>query len=253
MVSARLILYIGLFNESLNSSTYMWPIPWYYKWTESERFFHEIMQATVPIQPEFEVRPMIADENKVDTIIHALIECQAKSNQYMLFTSNDLIVKPGVYAALKQHIDAGNDMAFLNDNCNGSMGFMLLKVTQEVIVFWKTVRSGMADKTELDELSAEVLASYPGSWAYLDHKAFTFTNTIDPFQSYVVLQLPSSRIGADEGLEKEFGAAEKIFVAAQHMDVEPYMKYVSEDIIPFIYRFQEIIIRTYQETSAGNS
>ena len=223
-------------------------IPWYYKWTESERFFHEIMRATVSAQPEFELRPILNDENKVDTIIHALIECQAKSNQYMLFTSNDLIVKPGVYAALKQHIDAGNEMTFLNDDCNGSMGFMLLKVTQEVIGFWKTVRSGMGDKTELDELSAEVLASYPGSWAYLDHKVFTFTNTIDPLQSYVVLQLPSSRIGVDEGLEKEFGAAEKIFVAAQHMDVEPYMQYVSEDIIPFIYRFQEIIIRTYQES-----
>jgi hypothetical protein len=231
----------------------MLPIPWYYKWTESERFLHEIMQATVSAQPEFELRPMLNDENKVDTIIHALIESQAKSNQYMLFTSNDLIVKPGVYTALKKHLDAGNDMAFLNDDCNGSMGFMLLKVTHDIIGFWKTVRSGMGDSVELDLLSADLLASYPGSWAYLDHKVFTFTNTIDPSEPYVVLQLPSSRIGVDEGLEKEFGAAEKIFVAAQHMDVEPYMKYVSEDIIPFIYRFQEIIIRTYQEVAAGNS
>jgi hypothetical protein len=196
---------------------------------------------------------MLNDENKVDTIIHALIECQAKSNQYMLFSSNDLIVKPGVYAALKQHIDVGNDMIFLNDDCNGSTGFMLLKVTQEVIGFWKTVRSGMGEKDQLDQLSCELLATYPGSWAYLDHKIFTFTNTVDPSEPHVVLQLPSSRIGAEEGLEKEFNAAEKIFVAAQHMDVEPYMQYVSEDIIPFIYRFQEIIIRTYQEVSAGNS
>jgi hypothetical protein len=51
----------------------------------------------------------------------------------------------------------------------------------------------------------------------------------------------------DEGLEKEFNMAEKVFVAAQYMEIEPYMKYVTLDVIPFIYRFQEIYIRSHQQ------
>lgn len=223
----------------------MLPLPWYYKWTESERFFHEIIQATVSPQREIELRPMLNDESKVETIIHSLVEAQAKSNQYLIFSNNDLIIKAGVYDALKPYIDAGNDMAFLNDDCSGSLGFVLLKVSQEVIGFWKTVNPS------INKVSPEILASYPGSWAYLDHKAFTFTHAIDSSSPFVVLQLPSSDIGTDENLQKEFNMAERVFVSAQHMDIEPYMKHVAEDIIPFIYRFQEILIRSYQD--AANS
>jgi hypothetical protein len=47
-------------------------------------------------------------------------------------------------------------------------------------------------------------------------------------------------------LGKEFDFAEKIFITAQHIDIEEYMKYVDPDIIPYIYKFQEILFKSHQ-------
>ena len=48
-------------------------------------------------------------------------------------------------------------------------------------------------------------------------------------------------------LGKELNMAEKIFNMAQHLNIESYMEYVPENIIPFIYKFQEILHNSYME------
>ena len=45
---------------------------------------------------------------------------------------------------------------------------------------------------------------------------------------------------------EEFNMAEKIFSTAQHIDIQSYMQYVKEDIIPYIYKFQELLYKSHQ-------
>jgi hypothetical protein len=49
------------------------------------------------------------------------------------------------------------------------------------------------------------------------------------------------------GFGKEFDFAEKIFTMAQHIELQPYMQYVPENVIPFIYKIQELIFLTHKE------
>jgi len=245
----------------------MAPIPWYYMWSEKYRFFYEIMKDTAN-QPEFELRPIHVPQErfddelykakgehfwygsliKVDMVINSLVECIAKGDPYLLFTDIDIVVKPGVYDALKPYIDADNDMVFLKEGAHTNIGFILLKASESVISFWKTIRSMMIEKEGLDQVYIhQMLDSYPGKWTHFDNQVFACTNTWTGSKPFVMIQLLCSRIGMDEGLEKEFNMAEKVFVAAQYMEIEPYMKYVTLDVIPFIYRFQEIYIRSHQQ------
>jgi hypothetical protein len=245
----------------------MAPIPWYYMWSERYKFFSEIMKHTAN-QPEFALRPIHVPQErfddelykkngehfwygsliKVDMVINSLVECAAKGDQYLLFTDIDIIVKPGVYDAMKPYIEGDNDMIFFKEGSNTNIGFILLKVSESVITFWKTIRAMMIEKEGLDQVYIhQMLDSYPGKWTHFDNQIFAFTNTWDGFKPFVIMQLSCSRIGADEGLEKEFNMAERVFLAAQHMEIESYMKYVTLDVIPFIYRFQEIYIRSHQQ------
>ena len=242
-------------------------VPWYYMWSEKYKFFYEIMKDTAN-QPEFELRPIHVPQErfddelykakgehfwygsliKVDMVINSLVECVGKRNPYLLFTDIDIIVKPGVYDALKPYIEADNDMVFFKEGPNTDIGFILLKVCESVIAFWKTVRSMMIEKSGLDQCYIQqMLESYPGKWTHFDSKLFASKNTWDGSKPYVMLQLTCSRVGEDEGIEKEFNMAERVFLAAQHMEIESYMKYVTLDVIPFIYRFQEIYIRSHQQ------
>ena len=66
-----------------------------------------------------------------------------------------------------------------------------------------------------------------------------------------MMKLDCSRIGKEEGLEPQFNIAERLFIAAQHVEMEKYMQYVSKEIISFLYTFQEIYIRSRE--SASNS
>lgn len=246
------------------------PIPWYFMWSEKYRFFYEIMKNTAN-QPDFELKPIevqqaVFDDElyavptehfwygsmiKVDMVINSLLEAAALSKPYILFSDIDLVVKPGVHAALQPYLE--NEMVFLNEaNEKAGIEFMLLKPTESVIGFWKMVRNRMVGEKGLDQDHVnDLLPSFGGQWAKFDQQTFTSTKTWTGSSPFVVMQLQCSRIGKEEGLEEQFNMAERLFIAAQHIPMEPYMKYVTTETISFLYTFQEIYIRSHD--SASNS
>jgi hypothetical protein len=91
----------------------------------------------------------------------------------------------------------------------------------------------------------DLILTYGGKWTKFDSQIFTCSNIWNGSKEFSIMQPLSSCLG------KEFDFAEKIFVTAQHIEIEEYMKYVPEDIIPFIYKFQEIIFKSYKESAAN--
>ena len=108
-------------------------------------------------------------------------------------------------------------------------GILYLKNTSEVREFWSSV-----DTIE------ESIASFKGRWSKFSKKSVS-TDTWDKNSEFNVLHLLSSGFG------KEFDFAEKIFIMAQHIELQPYMQHVPEDIIPFIYKIQELLFLTHKE------
>jgi hypothetical protein len=179
---------------------------------------------------------------KIDLLIERLETTDAP---YILFTDIDLVSKPNIYKNLKSHIDRGDTMVFLdeaplNTEINVwklNIGFVLLKVCPEVIDFWKKVKSCMIETPGHDQTYVNMLIKdYKGSYAKFDGQLFTCSNTWNRQTPFSILQPLSS------GLGKEFDFAEKIYSTAHHLDVQPYMKYVPEYIIPFIHKFQEFML-----------
>jgi hypothetical protein len=201
-------------------------VPWYYR--NTNEFFSEILKESV--ESEFELKA-VSGQKREESVLCALIEARAKGIPYIVFSDVDLIIKPGLYTALKPYMadDNKNDMCLLNYYS----GFMLLRVSQNVIDFWKTPSS----------LTIDDLKSYPGTCIAFD-KQFTSTDVWDGKSEYVVLEVPCS---LTDGYGASMNMAEKVFCLAQHMDLEPYMKYVPSEAIESIYKFQEIYIRSYQE------
>jgi hypothetical protein len=239
-------------------------------WSEKYRFFYEIMKDTAN-QPEFELKPIeiqqaVFDDElytvptehfwygsmiKVDMVINSLLEAAALSKPYILFSDIDLVIKPGVHAALQPYLE--NEMVFLDEvDSKAGIEFMLLKPTESVIAFWKMVRNKMVGQKGLDyDHVNDLLPSFGGRWAKFDQAIFTSTKTWNSRQPFVVMQLQCSRIGKEEGLEEQFNMAERIFISAQHIDLGPYMQYVTTETISFLYTFQEIYLRSHD--SASNS
>jgi len=235
-------------------------IPWYYMWSQKYRFFHEAI-TNLMTDTRLPLKPLHIDQSVFDKELyktegkHAwlgccikvdlLIQClkDAKGNHsHILFTDVDLIVKPGIYDRLKPYADSESTMVFLKESEHLNIGFILLKVCDEVIAFWEIVKEKMIEAPDHDQKYVnDLIAEYPGMWSTFDTEYFCCSNSWDGVKKFVVMQPLSSCLG------KEFDFAEKVFSAAQHMEIGPYMEYVPEDIIPFIYRFQEILIRSYQK------
>ena len=237
------------------------PIPWYYMWSENYRFFYEILKDYVK-ESEFIMSPIeIPQERfdselyqsedkhfwhgsliKVNAVIDSLTESQKNGHPYILFTDIDIIVKPGIYAEMKPYMESGIDMVYLKEGSTVNIGFMLLRVCSEVIDFWNQVRLKMIDNVGIDQnYINKMLPNYSGKHGTFDDQVFTLSNMWNRTTEYKVLQLLCSCLG------KEYNMAEKIFSAAQHINVEPYMKYVKPDIIPYIYAFQEYIYRQHKQ------
>jgi hypothetical protein len=235
-------------------------IPWYYMWSDNYRFFHEILKDSMK-EPEFTLKPIEIEQSrfdkelyqiegkhfwegsliKVDSILECLEKESDESEPYILFTDIDIIVKPGVHSALKPYIDDEYDMVFLKEGSTYNIGFLLLRRSKVVIDFWRKIREMMLEKVHLDQAYVnENISSFTGKYTLFHHQLFTCSNTWNQMAPFVVLQVLCSCMG------KEFNMAEKIFSTAQIMNVEPYMQYVKEDIIPYIYRFQEIIYKSHK-------
>jgi len=238
-------------------------IEWYYIWSDKYRFFHEILKDTVK-EPEFVINPIYIDQSYFDKNLyqvegkHSWNGCSLKidllierlrlaKTDYILFTDVDLIPKENIYKNLKQYIDNNQTQVFLQEGNHLNIGFILLKVCPEVIEFWESIKLKMVELPDHDQKYVnECIHKYKMKWTFFDTQIFTCSNIWNGTTEFSIMQPLSSCLG------KEFDFAEKIFVTAQHINLESYMKYVPENIIPYIYKFQEILYQTHKE-SAVNS
>lgn len=164
---------------------------------------------------------------------------QKSQYPYIIVSNGDFTVKPGIFKNLKLHIDASVTMGFLQEDGQLTSTFMLLKVCPEVIEFWGSLKQININ---------DAIKEYTGKWLLLDNQLFTTSDTWNMAKPYLVMKFKTS------GLGTQMDFAEKIFNAAQNLDIEPVMKYVPDEIIPFIYKFQELLYLSHQEVkSAGIS
>jgi len=233
-------------------------------WSEKYRFFHELFQNSMK-ESHFLVKPLHIDQSyfdnnlyqnkgqhswngctlKIDLLIEQLEKVDAP---YILFTDIDIIAKSDIYTNLKKHIEDEETMVFLQEGKQLNIGFILLKVCPEVIAFWKLVKEKMLEKPGHDQKYVnDLIADYQGKWTRFDNQKFTCSNTWDMTTPFSIMQPLSSCLG------KEFDFAEKIFSTAQHLDVQPYMQYVPENIIPYIYKFQELLYLSHQEARTAQN
>ena len=219
-------------------------VPWYYIWTKEKTFFNEMIKTEIKesnlcLESIFVDQPTMT--TRVDMLLQRLRDNLDKA-PYILFTDVDIIIKPGLYDALAPYLASDSSMVFLNEGSGVNLGCMILKVCSEVIAFWERVQGAMAEKSSSDTVSVnELLPDYNGKWSQFDNQIFISNNTWNGISPFIVLYFLSS------GASNELHFAEKIFYSAQHMNVDPYMKYVPEEIIPFIYTFQELLFKSYQE------
>jgi hypothetical protein len=232
-------------------------------WSQKYAFFHHILQDSqkeeeLKLEPIF-IEQSVFDKNlhqkegehawsgcsiKIDLLIQRLKEAH-NIHPYILFTDVDLLVNPGIYKNLVPYMESGTSMLFLKEGEHLNIGFVLLKVCPDVLAFWEMVKAKMLEEPKHDQgYVNELIEGYPGTYTTFDNQVFCCSNTWNGTTPFVVMQPLSSCLG------KEFDFAEKVFYAAQYREIQEYMKYVPADIIPFIYRFQEIIVRSHQKAKA---
>ena len=224
-------------------------------WSEKYRFFHELFLDSMK-EPEFTVCPIHIDQSYFDNNLyqtkgtHSWNGCSLKidllierlktaTSSYILFTDIDIIAKCDIYKNLKIHIDNEDTMVFLQEGSDEgtkfNIGFILLKVCPEVIEFWNLVKTKMNETPGHDQTYAnDLIKDYKSKWARFDNQNFTCSN-IWKGQPFSIIQPLSSCLG------KEFDFAEKIYFTNQVCNIQDYVKYIPQDIIPFIYKFQELI------------
>jgi hypothetical protein len=143
-------------------------------------------------------------------------------------------------------MDDNQTMVFLEEGDHLNIGFMLMKVCPEVVDFWTSVKNNILHTPGLDqEYVNSLIKLYKGKWAKFHNQQFTCSNTWDGTTEFSVLQTLSSCLG------KEYDFVEKVFEIAQHIDMNDYMKYFPPDLIPYIYKFQEILMESHQEVSSA--
>jgi len=170
--------------------------------------------------------------NSLDyTKIVSLLE---HSNEpYLVYSHSEIIVKSEIFKHLNPYIEAGETMVFFDEDSGPSPSFMVLKVCPEVIDFFKKVNNSTA--------LHEAIKEYKGKWSLLDNQLFTSSTVWNMKNEFLIMKPLTSNLG------KEFDFAEKIFTMGQHLNLDQYMHYVPEEIIPYIYKFQEILYRSHQE------
>ena len=234
------------------------PIPWYYMWSDKYRFFHELFINSMK-EPEFLPQPIYIEQSYFDRNLyqdekkHSCNGCNLKvdllierlektDQQYILFTDIEIIIQKNIYTNLKHHIEQDQTMVFLKEGNNLNIGFILLKVCPEVIEFWKSIKAKIIESPGHDqEYVNDLITGYNGKWACFDEQLFTCSNIYNYSKPFSIMQPLSSSLG------KEMDFAEKIFVSAQHLNIEPFMKFVPENIIPYIYKFQELLYLSHKE------
>ena len=215
----------------MNNQDYMSSIPWFYIW--SDQVFDKIMQDTVK---GFDLNSIQSEVSSLKERAELIVKCLKETSEpQIVFSVSDLIVKPGFLSEVSKITD---DMVFIaavqNKKETVATDIIYLKNTSDVIDFWSTLAS--SDTPSLEES----LSTFKGKYSKFSDKCVS-SNTWDKRTEFNVLQLISSGFG------KEFDFAEKVFTMAQHIELQPFMEYVPEDIIPFIYKIQELLFLTHKE------
>ena len=202
-------------------------IPWFYTW--SEPVFHNILQDTLS---DYDIRAIYTDgstlKHRAELIVQALKD---STTPYIIFSVSDIIVKPDFSSELSEETV---DMKFM-DGPQGEpqVGVLYLKNTSDVQDFWNSL---IISDTPLEE----AIKGFKGTWSKFSDKSKT-SDTWDKMSEFNILQLIPSGFG------KEFDFAEKIFTMAQHIELQSYMQHVPEDVIPFIYKIQELLFLAHKE------
>lgn len=184
----------------------------------------------------FDLRPIQSEVSDLKERAELIVKCLKETSEpQIVFSVSDLIVKPGFLSEVSKITD---DMVFIaavrDKKETVATDVIYLKNTSDVIDFWSTLAS--SDTPNLEES----LSTFKGKHSKFSDKCVS-SNTWDKRTEFNILQLISSGFG------KEFDFAEKIFTMAQHIELQPFMEYVPEDIIPFIYKIQELLFLTHKE------
>jgi len=204
------------------------PIPWFYTW--SEPVFDKIMQGTLK---EFALNPIKSDISTLKQKAVLIVNILNKSSEpAIIFSISDIIVKPEFLSEVSSIQD---EMVFI-EGPNGQVQteLMYLKNNTDVVEFWNTVAT--SDVSNFTQTVNE----FKGKWSKFSKKCQT-TDTWNKMSEFKTLILISSGFG------KEFDFAEKLFTMAQHIELQPYMQEVPEDVIPFIYKIQELMFLTHKQ------
>lgn len=209
-------------------------------------------------EPEFELNPIEIPQERFDSELYrydgdktkhfwhgsyikvdAVIDCLEKAtSEYIIFSDIDIVVKSGVYSVCKKYMDEGYDMVYLKEDRFCNIGFMLLRTNGKALAFWKSVKSSMEAEMDLDQKYVnKLIETFDGKWGQFEWPDMVCTNGWDGESPYKVLQLLCSNLG------KEFNMAEKIFYLAQQMELNNYMQYLDMNIVPYIYAFQDLLVR----------
>ena len=215
----------------MNNQDYMSSIPWFYTW--SDQVFDKVMQDTVK---GFHLNSIQSEVSSLKERAELIVKCLKETTEpQIVFSVSDLIVKPGFLSEVSKITD---DMVFIaavqNKKETVATDIIYLKNTSDVIDFWSTLAYSETPNLE------ESLSTFKGKHSKFSDKCVS-SNTWDKRTEFNVLQLISSGFG------KEFDFAEKVFTMAQHIELQPFMEYVPEDIIPFIYKIQELLFLTHKE------
>ena len=204
------------------------PIPWFYTW--SEPVFDKIMQGTLK---ECALTPFKSDISTLKERASLIVNILNKSSEpAIIFSVSDIIVKP---AFLSEVSNIRDEMVFIAGPTGELQTELLyLKNNTDVLEFWNTVAT--SDVSKLTEL----VKGFKGKWSKFSRKCQT-TETWDKISEFNILVLISSGFG------KEFDFAEKLFTMAQHIELQPYMQDVPENVVPFIYKIQELLFLTHKQ------
>lgn len=204
------------------------PIPWYYTW--SDRFFHEVLQHSMK-DSAFTLIPVERHGNMYSQIVELL---EGSQESYIVYSDSELIINSDIFKNIKPYMESSQTMVFLEEEQQPSISFMLLKVCPEVITFFKT----------LDETTPvyDTIKDYKGKWALFDNQLFTSSSLWNMKNDFSLMKPLTSNLG------KEYNFAEIIFTMGQHINLDAFMHFVPEEIIQYIYKFQELLYRSHQES-----
>jgi hypothetical protein len=204
------------------------PIPWYYTW--SDRFFHEVLQHSMK-DSAFTLIPLERKGHVYSQIVE-LLECSQES--YIVYSDSELIINSDIFKNINPHINSSQTMVFLEEEQQPSISFMLLKVCPEVINFFKTLNKATPIYLAIKD--------YKEKWTLFDNQLFTSSSLWNMKNNFSLMKPLTSNLG------KEYDFAEKIFTMGQHINLDAFMHLVPEEIIQCIYKFQELLYRSHQES-----